>query len=42
MGALKTPPNRMKSPIKNNEINVFHSEGSLSHKIFLRYTVKEL
>ena len=25
IGTLKTPPKRMKRPIKNNEINVFHA-----------------
>ena len=36
IGTLKTPPKRMKRLIKNSEISVFRSEGSLSHNIFLR------
>ena len=36
IGTLKTPPKRMKCPIKNNEIGVFRSKKSLSHNIFPR------
>ena len=36
IGTLKTPPKRMKRPIKKNETRVFHSAESLSDNIFLR------
>ena len=36
IGTLKAPLKRMKCPIKNNEISLFHSDGSVSHNIFLR------
>ena len=39
---FKNPTKENETSYKNNEISVFHSEGSLSHNNFLRKPVKEL